>query len=146
MNVHSDGSLVFIERHDEVSEKEMRDLLAATWKCSIVTLPKLSPLDCYVCRDERIMAWVELRRRYMDFGTYPTVFINVDKYEHLMSWELGTGILAFFVVHFDDALCWIKAEDIDQTRRSICHRRDKNEGRDEEVIEIPLEEMKVRKL
>jgi hypothetical protein len=60
-------------------EKSMAAWIEPIWKCKVRKLPRAYNLDYAVTRDNKITAWLELKRRYRTLSEHPTVFLSLQK-------------------------------------------------------------------
>jgi hypothetical protein len=138
---HEDGSEVFIQQDDERMEDALASFWADQWKCKITRFPKLFALDGYCEKHDRIRAWVELRMRTCPSQEYPTVIINLDKFDFIRSVARHFGIPGIFVVGYTDQTGFIDLCEISERSIETLVRRDKNEGRNEFVVHVPTERL-----
>lgn len=141
---HVDGTPMFLSEHDEQSEAHVASLLELAWSCRCRSFGRLSPVDWYFERDERLIGVGELKSRSHGSDTYPTVFLNVRKWLALLLCANGLGVPAIFVVRFDDCVRWIPVSEIDATgvRISGCRSIVKSRNDIEPVIEVKVSQMK----
>ena len=131
---------------DLANENAIKQDLERAWRCTLHHLPHLYHVDFYAERDDKLLAWVEVKQRSCTSTKYPTVFLNRDKkYKHLIA-HAHTA-LAFFVVRWADGVTrYMNVFDVRQEWLGVGgeHNRWGDGGHDlESVFEIPIDEMKV---
>lgn len=141
--VNVDGTPIFKAPEDERSEREVADVLERVWRCELRPFGKLSAIDWFAVRDERMVGLLELKSRSHPQDRYDTVFLNVRKWLALTLGEAGLGTPSIFVVRFTDALKSIRVSKIDATRHRIggTSRIVKARSDIEPVIEVPVKDM-----
>ena len=131
---------------DLANENTIKTHLEKAWNCTLHHLPHLYHVDFYAERDDKLLAWVEVKQRSCASTKYPTVFMNRDKkYKHLMAHAHTAN--AFFVVRWADGVTrFINVFDVRQEWLAVggeLHRWGEGEHDLESVFEIPIDEMKV---
>jgi hypothetical protein len=127
---------------NRVEERRIADVLAATWDCDIVKLPRAYNLDFAAIRENRLAAWLEIKRRNRALRQFRCVFLSMQKVCAADELQSVTGRPSFFVVQFDDCLAYahiVKQRDIEFRGRT-----DRNDWQDQEpVVVIPPEQFTV---
>jgi hypothetical protein len=141
---HLDGSPIFRTAEDERAEEDAARRLEAAWGCTLQRFGKLSPVDWFAVRDERMVGVLELKSRGHTSDTYPTVFLNVRKWLALLLAAHGLGVPAIFVAQFPDCLTWVPVAEIDARRHRIagCRRIVKARSDVEPVIDVPVSQLR----
>ena len=126
------------------NEKSLKEFLEAKWLCTLHELPHLYHVDFYAERDNKLVAWVEVKQRSTNSDQYPTVFLNRDKkYKYLLG--LSFAEPALFVVRWADGVT--KFIDVAKVRDEWLSYGGENnrwgpgENDYEAVYEIPIHEM-----
>jgi hypothetical protein len=142
-NSHIDGSPIFKTEEDERSEQGVAKILEKYWSVQIKSFGKLSVIDWYAIRQERLVGLIELKTRYHDVSKFPTVFLNVRKWLALLMGSNGIGVPSIFCVRWQNCIKYINIGDIDATRVKIggCKKIVKSRNDIEPVIEVPISEM-----
>lgn len=146
-----DGTRVFKSEEDERNEQKAAAILSAFFskrgggECQFRSFGKLSPVDWWVERSDRIVGFAELKCRSHASTTHPTVFLNVRKWLAMKMAAAGFGVPAVFVVRFTDGLFYIPIDEVDVTRhkwRGCSKERDMRSKNDREpLIEVPVSDM-----
>ncbi len=143
--VNEQGLRGFASASDREAEDRAAAILEAKWDCKLHRYEPFDSIDWYASRNGLTIAFVELKARSHQSGTFPTVYLNFRKYLTLMlAWQ-STGKKCVFVVQFRDQLRGINVLDIDATRLPVlgCRNRVKSPLDIEPVIEVPVSSMKV---
>lgn len=135
-------SQLFVTARDEANEDEVARILSQRWDCFFIKIGRSARVDWLVQRDGELVGVAELKVRARDSAAFQTVFLNVAKYEALTETAKGLGCEAMFVVKFNDCICWIKIEDIDETQVKVKGRTDRPCNDVEPAIEIPVKRMR----
>lgn len=139
------GAVAFAQPEDREAEDQAKATMEELWDCTLHRYSAgFAPLDWYAVRGDRIVAWIELKRRSHTSTKHPTVFLNYRKYRALWETWATTGVPAFYVVAFDDCTRYINVLDVDAKaiRMGGCREVVKALNDREPVIEIPVERMK----
>lgn len=129
---------------DRRNEAEVRDALAAAWKCEVRQyLDDLCPLDFWAARGRVPFAVGEIKCRTFASDQYPTTYLSLRKALALHWAEFGQGVPAVFVVGFTNEIRAIRV-----TARMgtvvIAGRYDRGAANDiEPYILVPVDRMKV---
>jgi len=142
-SVHLDGTLIFKTAEDDANESEVARLIEAAWGCTLHSFGRLAPIDWYAVREDRFVGLLELKARSHEYGTFPTVFLNVRKWLTLMLASVGLGVPALFVVRFTDGVRWVPLSEIDATKFTIAGCGIvKYRGDVEPIIEVQVESLR----
>jgi len=141
---HSDGTHVFAQPDDVRSEREVQEILERVWRCDLRRFGALSPIDWFACRDERVVALVELKTRSHNVGKYSSVFLNLRKWTALMLASNGFGVPPLFVVRFTDSIKYVDVRAVtgSNVRIAGCAKRVKSRSDIEPVIDVPVSLLK----
>jgi RecB family exonuclease len=122
-------------------EKSMAAWIEPIWKCKVRKLPRAYNLDYAVTRDNKITAWLELKRRYRTLSEHPTVFLSLQK---VMAAERLYGVTrlpCLFVVQFNDGYAYTSM--LRERSVEFRGRVDRGDIEDQEpVVVIPVEQFK----
>jgi hypothetical protein len=128
------------------NENAIKADLEKAWKCTLYHLPMYYHVDFFAERDNKLVAWVEVKQRNCSSTQYSTVFMNVDrKFRHLISHSETAP--AFFVVRWADGVtkfidvCDVKPEWLGEGGEN--DRWGPGEHDVEAVFLIPIDEMRV---
>ena len=126
------------------NELTLKKLLEDKWHCTLNELPHLYHVDFYAERDDKLVAWIEVKQRSINSYQYSTVFLNKDKkYRYLVG--LSFSEPAFFVVRWADGVT--KFIDVSKVRDEWLsyggenNRWESGANDYEPVYKIPIEEM-----
>jgi len=95
---------VYETSHDRANEKSVADILSIAWKCRTCQVPRFYPCDLVAYRNGQAKALIEIKRRRIVRGKYPTLHIGLNKVTHLYSLSVVSGLPAFIVAALDDAV------------------------------------------
>lgn len=135
---------VSYNKQDAAKEEKAVGLLESVWDCRIERFGGFfNPIDFYAYRHDRMVAFIEFKQRSHVAGKYPTVFLNVRKYLHLVTASHSFFIPSMFVVGFSDCYRYIDVSKVNATNQRIggCNRRYKGQSDIEPVIEVPVGSM-----
>lgn len=88
---------LYEDQRDRDNELDARKRIQTAWNCTLHKLPGTHPIDFVAMRGERLMAWIEYKKRGFVWGQYDTVIISVRKVSSLRRFAAVAG-RAFFVV------------------------------------------------
>jgi hypothetical protein len=145
LTLHTDGTPLHQIATDTDRENEVAAKLGRIWDCELRRFAKLSPVDFYAVRDERMTAVIELKCRSHPAARFDTVFLNVRKWMVLSLASTGLMVPALFVVQFTDELRWIQWGEINASRQAIagCGGKVKSRGDIEPIILVPVDQMSI---
>ena len=88
---------------DLTNESTAKKVIEDRWRCRLVKLPRSYRVDFAAVRDgsERVVSWVEYKRRRMQWGQYPTIVLSLSKLMAMQEYE-SLGTPALFVVEDND--------------------------------------------
>lgn len=156
------GGPAFATDDDGRNEAAAKAAIEAAMKVELVRYGgRFNPIDWYAMRDGRIVAYLELKTRTHPASAFPTVYLNLRKWNVLqMNW-LYTGVPSYFFVAFardgaggegaescgppsPDVRC-IDVAAIDARNLEVggCNRRVKSRTDREPVIHVPIADMKI---
>ena len=128
---------------DFQSEVAAKEFIAAKWGCEVQEMGDFGNFDWILYRDNRIMAIAEFKRLYRESGDWPNVYFNVNKWLPLMFVGIGLKVPAFFIVQFNDRICYVDVQTVDATKHEVNGRKDRGRGSDlQPAILVPVEIMK----
>lgn len=154
------GGPAFATDDDGRNEAAAKEAIEAAMKVELVRYGgRFNPIDWYATRDGRIVAYLELKTRSHSASTFPTVFLNLRKWNTLLTTWLYTSVPSYFFVAFRrdgdaaggpslasgvDVRC-IDVAAIDARCIEVggCNRRVKSRTDREPVIHVPVSDMKV---
>lgn len=138
--LHIDGTRIYQTPEQERAEFEVAQYVAKCTKSIVSKFSKLSPIDWYAQRYDRLAGVLELKDREHPTTKYNTVYLSVRKWMALLMAQNGLGIPGIFVARFTDGpVLWIRATDVkpNKTIRILGAPDDK-----EPMIDVPLADMK----
>ena len=107
-SLNSDGTPVRILNSDRDGEEALAQRLGAAWDCEVRLFPRLSPVDGYAVRDNRIVAVLEFKSRGdLRWNQYDDVWLSWRKWQGLMMAGWGMACEALYVVEFGDRVGWV---------------------------------------
>lgn len=101
---HYDG---IYKKGDEDSETEISAYLEYRWKCKMLKQGHYDKFDYLAVRDDKITAFVEIRCRTHNFGTFDDCFMSLTKKIRADELTKATGLPCFFVVSWEDRLGFV---------------------------------------
>jgi hypothetical protein len=108
----------------EAQQGTVAERLEAAWSCRLVPFSKLSAVDYYVERDDRMRALVEVKCRNQASTEFGTALLSVRKWLALTLAEVALGVPALYVYAFTDCLLWAPLGAVDVSAHRILGRRD----------------------
>jgi len=131
-----------VER-DFQAEDDAKEFIGAKWKCEVRDMGDFGDIDWMLYRDNRIVAIAEFKRLYRESGEWPNVRINLKKWLPLMFVGIGLKVPAYFIVQFNDRICYIDVQIVDATKHEVNGRKDRGRGSDlQPAILVPVKTMK----
>lgn len=89
-------------------QTDVANLLLTKYRCTLHSFAKLDPVDGWVEKDDRTVAIVEIKRRYVNRDTYPSIWISTRKRDALIDIAKGfPDARPLFIVYYDDSVCYI---------------------------------------
>ncbi len=134
---------------DKENEDRIIEKISAAWKCEVYRInAQFSPVDCYVVRDKRIYAYLELKYRKVAYEAYPTMFLPLRKWLNLRNAAMGTDSLGFFVWGFiDGRIFYINVNDVPVQKAVMAGRTDRGYENDlEPMFEVELKHLREIKM
>jgi len=127
------------------NENAIKADLEKAWTCTLHHMPMYYHVDFFAERDNKLVAWVEVKQRNCTSTQYPTVFMNVDrKFRHLTAHAETAP--AFFVVRWSDGVTkFIEVSDVKPEWLGEGGENDRwgpGEHDTEAVFLIPIQEMR----
>ena len=124
------------------TERKAISLVADKWKAEVVKLPRRYSIDFALLRGKKVMAWVEFKSRKNTREKFPTYIFGLYKYRNLLSMSETTGIPAFMIVEWQDAMGYVSIP----TKHDIIFSGTVKRGDWEDMepmVEIPIESFKI---
>jgi hypothetical protein len=107
------------------------------WGCEVVKLPRAYRLDYGALRDKRLLAWLELKRRYRNLTDHDRVFLSLQKVTGARELNAVSALPCFLIIQFNDGFFYaniLKGGRVIEFRG----RTDRGDWQDQEaVIAIP---------
>ena len=117
---------------DRANEELIAREFACKWQASYHKLPMSYVLDYAFVRGQRIVGYMECKRRTNKMNQYPTIFIAQKKVEQAALVEAATGMKTVFAVKWADATGYLMLNDPDYF--AIGGRSDRNDSADQEPM------------
>ena len=136
------GTFATMEDHDNEVVGRLR--IEAAWKCKLHKYAARNPVDWWVEQHDRRVGFVELKTRTHESTRFETVFLNVRKYNALMSYAMHTyECWSRFVVAFADCTLWIDVAMCSELRPVVggCKTLVKSPNDIEPVLNVPVKWM-----
>ena len=128
---------------DFQAEDDAKKIIGARWKCEVRELGDFGDIDWLLYRDNRVVAIAEFKRLYRESTAWPNVYFNVKKWLPLYFVGVGLRVPAYFIVRFDDKICYVDVQNVDATRHEVNGREDRSRGSDlQPAILVPVKTMK----
>lgn len=122
---------------DQNKEVIARAYLESKWGCIALPMPQFCPVDCLMIKD-RETAGVEFKFRNVDYGDYPTIWLESVKQLALISckavWEK-----AYFMPCFNGVLYRIEVADTLGMPESKGGRTDRGIYDIDLMVEVPMD-------
>jgi hypothetical protein len=121
------------------------------WGCEVVKLPRAYRLDYGALRDKRLLAWLELKRRYRNLTDHDRVFLSLQKVMAAQELNAVSSLPCFLIVQFDDGFFYANILNCGRDARILNGgrviefrgRTDRGDWQDQEaVIAIPLRDFR----
>ncbi len=126
-------------------ELHMAAVISRFWHCDVVKLPKSYRLDYAAMRERRIVAWLELKRRYHNFGNFDCVFLSLQKVLSAVELHDHSGLPCLFVIQCNNGFFY--ADMVAPRSIEFRGRVDRNDWQDQEpVAMVPVAEFRKMKL
>lgn len=128
---------------DRAREAEIATKIERLLSRKLIKLPMQYRLDYMVMDDERLTAWVEIKRRFHTFDNYPNVFLSLAKVMAARELNAATGLPCRFFVQFNDCLAHA---DMCKPGRALrfSGRFDREDWQDiEPLVLIPMDQWKI---
>jgi len=94
---------VYETQQDRANERDVALALERAWRCDMRQLPRMYPCDLVAYRGSEAKALIEVKRRKIKMGQYPTLHIGLGKIASLTSLR-ATGLPVILVAALDDAI------------------------------------------
>jgi hypothetical protein len=134
---------VFATAGDITAQRSVAADLERAWRWTLHPFGALDAIDYYALEAGRLAAYVEIKCRTHDAGTYPTVFLAVRKWLALALAEAYQHVPGVYVVRFADGIRWIACRDIDASHVRIAGRPPRGGAVNdrEPIIDVPVDAM-----
>jgi len=131
------------KRGDEVNEEEISAYLSYKWDCEMVKQGHYDKFDYIAVRNGGIKAFVEIRCRSHDYGSFPDCFVSLTKKIRADELSRASGLPCFFVVSWSDMLGYVDlSETYSLTRSGKKWSRRDNPEISELLCKIPIQNFK----
>lgn len=81
-----------------MTDDELREAVENHYYATLHDFAEMNPVDSWVEKDGRVVAYVERKTRNVTFGTYPTAVVDARKWIGLLAAEYATGVPAYLFV------------------------------------------------
>ena len=115
---------------DLSNESEIIDDACVAWQCQAIKLPNSYRLDFALLRDEKVVAFAEVKRRNVLHNAYPTAFISLSK---VMTARLMRPLPSFWIVAWDDGIGYVRLDN-HNGEITMAGRRDRHDPADIEPM------------
>lgn len=92
---------------DLETERRVMGFVESHWSCSLVKQQQFDPMDYVAVRDDKTVAWVEVRKRNIPSNKYKEIFMGYEKFQKLSLAARALYIPCVFFVVFTDAMMWV---------------------------------------
>ena len=121
------------------SEAEILDLIEKKWTCQSTKLAIKHQLDYLLLRNQRGVAWVEIKARGTPFRQYPTYMTAMTKIMAARALAEASKLPSFLVVRWSDKCGYIRIDTLLDFEISMGGRTDRDDRQDiEPVMLIPV--------
>jgi len=129
---------IYETRENRQEEQDVADRLAAAWKATILSLPKLAKVDRLVISNGMARGWLEIKCRRNRMDAYPTYMISSRKIQDGLDLSEATKIPFILAVSWSDGVRWLRVTSMYPTRSG--GRVDRGDAQDIELVcDIPLD-------
>jgi hypothetical protein len=113
--------------------------------CDIRKLKNVYRVDYAALRNNRVIAWIEIKRRHRTFDQYPDCYLSFEKAMFAQSLHLMSKLPCTMVVQFDDCLAF--ADMLVPGRQiEFAGRFDRGDWQDvEPIVLVPMAEFRILK-
>jgi hypothetical protein len=128
------------------NQESIAEFVSSTWGCNFSRMGEYSPFDFYFHKNKLLKALVEIKVRKRKLESFPTVFLNLDKFFTLFFSELSIGIAGLFIVKCDDGIFYVRVGNLPVRDYGyfIKGREDRGGFNDiRPVVEIPIKYFKI---
>lgn len=116
-------------------EKRLIRAYAGTFGYDYEKLPFNDHADYQLLSDGSLVAFVEIKRRKVEFFRYDTIILSEEKVEALLQREAP----AIFLVGFNDGIGWVRLTEEHRNEVRLGGRTDRDDALDvENVCHIPI--------
>lgn len=127
-------------------ENELKELVEKKWFCSLIKQAPKDPMDFFAIRDEKTIAWVEMRSRNCLSTSYSEIFLGKEKFKKLRDACRCLEIPAIFVIRFNDHVCFIDLTKVERPNETYANRGDikvKRVTDNEKAVLLPVKNMSI---
>lgn len=127
------------------NEKLVSKLLTDKWGVRVEPTLPFSPVDFILYKDDLVVGYVETKARTHNYGTYPTIYLSLRKYEALHKLSMSEHVPTYFVVMFEDQFRYINIDDVDALSPFVAGRTDRRDAPNdmELMLNIPIEHLRL---
>ena len=126
-------------------EESAKRLLERAWNCTLAKLPVSYHLDFGAFRNGKAVAWVEYKRRNIQYEAYDSIILSGLKWSRGWLLSQSTKLPFLFVVEWDDAIGYYEVKgDVPDLRiagRGGLNYRDSADQ--EPCVHIPRSEFRI---
>lgn len=137
----------FVTTEDHERELKVAALLEKAWDCKVHKYAgEYDPVDFWIERNGVVVAFAELKSRFIPSTKYKTVFLSARKYLDMMLLSMGRKVAVLFIVQFTDCIKYLDVRDLTNQDDvyTVCERLVQRVGNDTEpVMEVPIADMKL---
>lgn len=87
-------------------EAEVRQACETAWSCELKKLASYEKLDYAAVRDEKPVAFVEIKCRNHKFGKFPTLMFGTTKIKQALFYSYAFGLDTLLVVRDGEGACF----------------------------------------
>ena len=118
---------------DLSNEKEVSNQLSVNWNCSFHKLPISYYVDWMLIKNNKSVAFAELKTRKNLRQQYPTLLLSLAKWIHGNDLSKATSLPFLIIVKWTDGLFWIDSKNA-KVNFGIGGRTDRNDSQDIEPV------------
>lgn len=124
---------------DGVAERGVASVIERAWKVTAVKLPAAEQIDYLLRRGEEEKAYMEVKCRSHDYGTYETYTISSAKWVTMLATGKVFSLPVFLVVSFNGLIYWVDTMKLSGIKLTKGGRFDRGDAKDAEwMAHIPI--------